>query len=254
MSKLQYPRYVMDMERREQMAATAKKKKADRMARQNARAKARQERTERRADVRKYSKNVPFILRKSVGDMDWWAMLYVVMAAVLVGINMGIYHINKEVLDFATWNPKENPFILTEIGGAVMALIWLGQILRDRNNKIHDAAKSVKYSSKRLASQGDTAEMMQEYWFLSAIEEYDTGEDVVKRRVWEREYRLNPIYFEYLIQKLSGEKKNDIPPAAAVAIIENHLKSHPADIKRVMEVYDINTIPKKLLAKCGKQR
>lgn len=118
------------------------------------------------------------------------------------------------------------------------------------------------------------------------LNHYQTADDL-ERHIWNKHFSTDPLYFDSLIKLfntpiapiISISQKSSIVwldkqyikdyekqcrsllsslcttyATGMRAIIENHLKTHPSDIKQIKKTFYQNTIPKKLLERYDNQR
>lgn len=118
-------------------------------------------------------------------------------------------------------------------------------------NRAHNASVMSKYQTDK-----DTVDMMLELKKFG--QQYNLNTNQVKKLVKSATSIISRmssderVYFDMLLNgKLDNINDKETLMKMATAIMSGHLQKHPEDMKLVMEIYDINSIPKEIIQKYG---
>lgn len=232
--KRSYPGYVSEQ-----------KKNEDRIKIKEAKNTKKTEKKNRQRYIRQHAKNVPFFQKECLADIsaNSWILFtgWVLLMYLCRGASTSVE---------SSYDSVDPVFFKGLAGLTTLAyiLMWLKQYINVRSEKIYTAAQRVenlkiKDDDRYLFYTQDirTGELDKIYEAYRMAPEWG-----IERSLWQAEFATDSFYFDQLMTK-------KFTPASQAnihqAIIENHLKTHPEDIKRILDNFDKNTIPKKLLKK-----
>ena len=231
----------------------------------------RQERAEIRAERQRKkeyyqtrSKNIPLVPWECVKEARGIANVSFAGMMAAVAICIGVCTVDIDQWDFHSLSGRYNPLIIWALGTWAFALLYVYELMVVRREMILRLSRDVDVQTLTNAENKDligpdgklNTDVATHVYNVCKTYEDSWFSGTIKSRLFETEFAMNPSYFKCMMHpEFPSIYAKKLPPSYRTlqAIIENHLKTHPADIKRVMEVYDINTIPAAILKKYDKK-